>query len=270
MKATISIVLSYALAGLLCSGAGSKVSNLIKEAETADEPRLTVIIQQLLKINPKCGDAFSLRGLLKYSKADYQGAVQDFSKAISLKITTDQMLLHAYNYRYHAYIKLKDWEHALDTCVQCLEVQHSPLVAHDAALLCSKLGRSADVSKYLLLERKYHAEFRALPQKIVEKYFAPDKLDKTLAAANRSIHENPSDVHALLMRACCYEKKHEYDKELNDLNTVVKLEPNSPISYIARAGAYKLLGKTDLAIADLRKAHTLHSYAKNSLRGKPD
>ena len=45
---------------------------------------------------------------------------------------------------------------------------------------------------------------------------------------------------------------------MRDADEAVKLEPNAPVNYAARAAVMRALSRNDDAIADLRKALTLN------------
>jgi tetratricopeptide (TPR) repeat protein len=63
---------------------GHAISKLGNEDSTPDYQKLMVLCNKAIKLNPRDGKAFNLRGTSKYNLRDYKGALEDYTKAIEI------------------------------------------------------------------------------------------------------------------------------------------------------------------------------------------
>jgi tetratricopeptide (TPR) repeat protein len=77
---------------------------------------------------------------------------------------------------------------------------------------------------------------------------------RAYAASGAALNLLPGDADILTDRAEAAGSAGWYDKALDDLNRVLKAEPNRLEALIYRASAYRELGKLDLAVADIDRA----------------
>jgi hypothetical protein len=147
-------------AAIICSGAGlSQYDKLLTQMRhTQSESMQAELTDKLIALDPKRGDAYAARAVDKYFKKEYKAAIEDCSKALALNVKDRYWKTTALNYRYHSYIALNDLAHALPSCIQCLEFEHTPGVARDAAKLSRKAGKREDELKYSALVPQYAKE----------------------------------------------------------------------------------------------------------------
>jgi tetratricopeptide (TPR) repeat protein len=86
-------------------------------------------------------------------------------------------------------------------------------------------------------------------------YQSMGKFDKAIADYNDILKMDPDQEEALRYRGDCYFKEKMYDKAVSDYSKSIECDSMSAGStYLARAKAYDMLNKKDLAAADRRKA----------------
>jgi tetratricopeptide (TPR) repeat protein len=253
--------LGLLIVGLICCGAGqSSVDELLKQAKFAEPEQSKVLAEKILLIDPKCGDAYAIRGYTKFYTGDYDGAIKDCTKAISLHPKDPFYARSALNYRYHCYIQLEDWKNAMTDCLATLKIEHTPGVAHDAALLCTKVGDTAGAAKYEQLCATYLAAQKAHMKGLMQKEMDarnPATVDKVLEELNSELHKDPNDLQAYSLRADCYDTKKEYDKACQDLSRMIAVHPSAWPAYVRRSQIYGKAGNKKKAEEDLQKAKQL-------------
>jgi tetratricopeptide (TPR) repeat protein len=114
-SAPIGKTLTLMLGAIISSGAASddaqKLMEKVKFMRTPDAK--IALANQAIELDPKCGDAYAYKGYWEYLNKDYNGTIRDCSTAISLPLKDRYYRFTAFNYRYHAYIELKDYKRAL-------------------------------------------------------------------------------------------------------------------------------------------------------------
>ena len=225
-----------------------------------------------LALDPNCAEAIAVRGALKFSKKDYKGTIEDCSKALELKPKVPYFTRLALNFRYHAYIQLKDYKDAFDSCVQCLPLRSDIAVAADAVTLSKMLGRPNDVRKYVALANQWkNADEQEIKDRkdLAKNSKDPQKVDNVLAALGTMLKKDPDDMQARFIRVVCYRNKRTWcaqsnnpangattkkqllKSELADVNNL--LENDFPLEkqlLTERLVIDKELGRTDLAKRD--------------------
>jgi tetratricopeptide (TPR) repeat protein len=253
--------LGLLLVGLICCGAGQpSVDGLLKQAKFAPPEKAKELADKILAIDPKNGDAYAIRGYCKFFTGDYDGSIKDCTKAISLHPKDPFYARSALNYRYHCYIQQEDWKDAMTDCLATLKIEHTPGVAHDAALLCTKVGDKAGASKYEQLCATYLSEEKTKMMALMRKEKDardPAKVDKVLGELNAELQKDPSDLQACSLRADCYDTKKEYDKACQDLSRLIAAQPSAWPAYVRRSQVYLHSGNKKKSEEDLQKAKQL-------------
>ena len=89
-----------------------------------------------------------MRANARFRRQDSAGGASDNAKAIKLNSKNSTYLAEALNLRYHSYIAEQDWKKALPSCLECLKVEPTRDVAHDASLICKKMNDYPGFVKY--------------------------------------------------------------------------------------------------------------------------
>ncbi|TVR05272.1 MAG: tetratricopeptide repeat protein [Phormidium sp. GEM2.Bin31] len=170
---------------------------------------------------------------------DYETAVQDFSRAISLYGNTAR----AYHGRAIARLQLGDYDGAIADFSQALEFEPD------------------DVRTYTNRGNAYEA--MGDTEAAFEDY-------------NRAITLNPDYPDAYFNRASLYFKVGDFEAALEDLNQTLLLQPESARAFYNRAMVHLELDQLERAIADLETAEALFrkqddfassEYTLNTLKG---
>jgi tetratricopeptide (TPR) repeat protein len=80
------------------------------------------------------------------------------------------------------------------------------------------------------------------------------EIDRAIVDLDRALKLKSDYGDALTVRGAAFLRKKEYARALEDLDRAVALDQSGLESYLVRAQVHEAQGKTDLAIADLRKA----------------
>jgi tetratricopeptide (TPR) repeat protein len=171
----------------------------------------------VIEKNPRVTVAYYNRGVAKFNAKDYQGAVDDYSKAVQLKPDYAE----AYNNRGESKVRLQDCEGALKD--------------FDAAI-----AMKADYA---------HAYFnRANLKNRLKNYGAAiDDFNKTLSM-------EPHHVDTHFNRAYARSRLQDHEGALHDLSKVIELRPGNAVAYNNRGIAKAMLGDYRGAIDDFNKA----------------
>jgi Tfp pilus assembly protein PilF len=170
--------------------------------------------------NPTSADDYSQRGIARFEKNDFEGAIADFTKAIELK---GQQLEFCYYFRGIALYRLGKLDDAVADLSKAITLKQHPRFYDDRGnLLAQKAdfdGALADLNKAIELEPKYAKAYgdrgivrmmrgeNAAAESDFRKCFELDKrLESQFKTATsqikqqavlRSEHKKPSDVEVL-------------------------------------------------------------------------
>jgi TPR repeat/Tetratricopeptide repeat len=170
--------------------------------------------------NPASADDYSQRGIARFEKNDFDGAIADFTKAIELK---GQNLEFCYYFRGIALYRLNRLDEAIADLTKAITLKQHPRFYDDRGNLMAQKGdfdgALADLNKAIEIESKYAKAYgdRAIVHLMRGESTAAEfdlkkcfELDKTLeaqfrSAANRikqqavlrSEHQKPPDVEVV-------------------------------------------------------------------------
>jgi tetratricopeptide (TPR) repeat protein len=268
VSSLITVMVLSVSVSVSAPAATEQVTALLFKAQTATPVGAVEIANQILKIDPQNGDAYSILGCAKFAQEDYKGATEDLKKAVALKPQMRYYKRGAYSYLYHCYIQAKDWPSALKVCLESYKWDPSANVAHDIGVLYSKLGDQKQAQAYQAKSEAL-AKTKELEMKSKFALFKeardPKKVDSVLKKMNADLARDPKNESTLSMRAFCFEQKHQYVKARNDLDTLITISPAEGSYYGRRSKIDKLLGDPKKSLADdkLAKANgfdeeTLH------------
>lgn len=249
---------TYAVAA--AGGASSKIDELLTEAKFSSPSHSKMIGDQVLAMDPKSGDAYSLLAFAKYNNGSYDEAIELCKKALNLKFRMPFYQRTTLNYLYHCYLAKQEWKPALQHALECFKFQRSAAVAHDLSILYNKVGDPRLSNEYRLLENQISTH-QGVQFEHHMKLFSdaqnPKTVARALAEANEKLAKDPKDDEALSLRSHCYVTKKDYKKALADLDTLLYMYPTRGYVHYRRAQVYKLMGdaKNSAIESQTAKAH---------------
>jgi tetratricopeptide (TPR) repeat protein len=190
-------------------------------------------------------DEYIERGTALWHKADYEGAILNFSKAI----------------------ELDEASFGSDT------VQAERLVAtyFKRATLLSEIRRSyddaiADINRVIQIRPQWGEAY----EKRGQVYMAASDLSNAIADYTRAIEINPKFADAYFYRAIARNGLRDYAGEMEDLNTCIEIDPNDYRAYFYRGVARNNRRDFKGALADYDKGIELKPDSPTSyeLRGE--
>jgi Tetratricopeptide repeat. len=213
-------------------------------------PFANSLLGKLISRTPKDAQLYSDRGRLGLEQRQFQKAVDDCTKAISLGLNDSSV----HRRRGYCYLMLGDYKKGaadLEMALKLWEPDYEEMFAlNDHANLARAyklLGRGQDFKK---------AEKQA---KIDEKLqLALDKRDTaslsdSMTIANEILKGSPNFMQAYFARAIFENNTTDFAKSIADLNKVLSVVPNAvPVLYF-RADAYRETHEDDKAIKDYTK-----------------
>lgn len=186
-------------------------------------------LDQMIRVNPKNLTAVFFRGLAKFIKHDYKGALVDYNKIILL-VPKATGLEQVYNNRgviYESY-------------------------GEDAKAL-------ADYNKAIALNARIAEPYNGRANILLKK----GDLEKALLDYNKALELDSQMMPAYDGRAAIYLIKGELDKSLDDLDKALALAPNSPTTILQRGMILGLKGYWFAAADNLKAAIELNANASS-------
>lgn len=190
---------------------------------------------------------YAARGNIQAWKADYAGAITDFSEAINL----DPKSSVAYASRGHALNMTGDYDRAIDDLDKAIRFDpgHAYSYANRGLAFLSKKENDRairDLSEAIRLDPRYLMAYQN--RAIV--YFNTGEFDLSIRDCDEAIRLNPGQATSYLSRAAAYGKKGEYDRAITDYGEAIRVDPRSAKAYQGRSFVYRTKGDYDRAIRD--------------------
>jgi tetratricopeptide (TPR) repeat protein len=169
---------------------------------------------------------FVIESSEKYKKGDFQGAIADLDKAI----TINPQYAEAYNNRGLTYKALKDYQKAI-----------------------------ADYDKAIALNPKLALAYTNRGMI----YHALKEYPKAIADLDQAIAINANHIYAYNSRGNIYADLKDYPKAIADYDKAIVINPEYANAYYNRGNVYADLKDIPKAIADYRKAAALYLKQNN-------
>ncbi|MEP7213469.1 MAG: caspase family protein [Acidobacteriota bacterium] len=197
----------------------------------------------------------SARADIYFKKGEFQSAVDDYSRAISL----DPKYHYGYIARGDAYIKLNDITKALADYDKYAELEPDSTYPYSSRASYYKdkgdFPRAiAEYTRAIALQPKYGWLYYERGE-IYRKNLAD--LDKAIADHTKAIELSPDASNYHNVRGIAYDDKKEYAKAIVDFTKAIELNPKSSVLWNNRANCYERMGNTAAAAADRAKAAEL-------------
>jgi len=161
--------------------------------------------------------AYYNRGVVFYRMRQFDKAITDFDKAISLRPS----YYKAYNNRGLVLAQMGHYDLAIEN--------------YNIVIDLRPLDDTAYYNRGLALNRI-------------------GEVDRAKADFDRSIQLNPLNHKAYIGLGIVHGEKGLYSEAINDFNKAISLQPGDGIAYVNRGYAYSLRGSPDLAVSDFQKA----------------
>ena len=196
-------------------------------------------------------------GIVYIQKKEYDKAIVDFTKAI--EISPRYALAYANRGTAYSYKSYKDKEKAIADYTKAIEIDPTYAAIYNNRGSVYYIRRKydtaiTDYSKAIEIDPKYALAYvnRA------RAYYFKKEYDKAIADYTKIIEINPKSAAAYYDRGnLFYFQKKFYDKAIADYTKAIEINPNNALVYFMRAGAYRALGRHDLADADNKRASAL-------------
>ncbi|MCZ8040759.1 MAG: tetratricopeptide repeat protein [Microcystis sp. LE17-20A] len=204
--------------------------------------------------NGSTAENFFVQAMDKYDKADFDGAIVDFSQAIQLKPD----YAPAYMGRAMAYKGLGDLENQITELRKAAELlqKQGDTEAYQTTIDLIKVTQDLiDSMRSNPNSKLAFAQF--FLNKGIEEWKKGDFV-QAIAGFNLVIRLNPNDASAYLFRGNAYGQLKEYQKAIADYTQTLRLDPNYADAYNLRGLVYGMSGNRQKAIADLQKAANLY------------
>ncbi|GAL94912.1 MAG: tetratricopeptide repeat protein [Microcystis wesenbergii TW10] len=206
--------------------------------------------------NGSTAENFFVQAMDKYDKADFDGAIVDFSQAIQLKPDYAQ----AYMGRAMAYKGLGDLENQITELRKAAELLQkqgdTDTEIYQTTIDLIKVTQDLiDSIRSNPNSKLAFAQF--FLNKGIEEWKKGDFV-QAIAGFNLVIRLNPNDASAYLFRGNAYGQLKEYQKAIADYTQTLRLDPNYADAYNLRGLVYGMSGNRQKAIADLQKAANLY------------
>ena len=186
-----------------------QIGLLLETMDKKDEA--TKVLTDLVKEHPNDAEAQTALGNLLRSRKDFNGAIDAYTKAISLSKGPEKALWSLYYYRGIAYERAKTWPPA-----------------------------EADFKKALELFPEQPLVLNYLGYSWVDKNL---KLDEAFKMLRRAVELRPQDGYILDSLAWAHYKLGRYDEAVKELERAIELKPSDPVINDHLGDAYWRVGR---------------------------
>jgi tetratricopeptide (TPR) repeat protein len=196
------------------------------------------------------------QGTTQYLKGDNSSAIKAFDEAIRREPT----LAEAYIMRGSAYQAEGQFSRALADFNEAIRLEPKSARAHcDRAILEYELSQPektlADYNQAISLAPDFQRAYFDRGAYFRDRH----SYERAIADFSRAIQLMPDNLNAYGQRAYAYAKQGDRARATADANMAIRLKPRDFYLWRAtdlrlRAEAYRILGRTELALRDLREA----------------
>ena len=204
-----------------------------------------------IALAPNYAAAYNNRGLAKAYKSDYDGTTDDYDRAIAL----DPNNAAAYNNRGVAKAYKGDYDGATNDYDRAIALDPNYAAAYDNRGTAKTHkgdydGAIADYDRAIALDPNYAA---AYDNRGTAKTHKGD-YDGAIADYDRAIALDPNDTAAYNNRGLAKAHKGDYDGAIDDCSRAIALDPNNANAYNNRGIAKLSKGDYDGAVDDCSRA----------------
>ncbi len=244
----------YANCETLCSLADYSTDQM---GESDPSHPVERILEQAIKLDPKCSRAWTLLADTSFKKGDISKAVRYSDKSISVSQPKAPYHL-AYMVRAAVLAQVGRYDEALECAVKA----EKP-AGYRAELWRIKGSILENLKRYSEAAAAYRKAISIGNQSIdwttfqIVRCLEKQNLNKeAISELGALIKTNPADAEAYRVRASLKVKVNDLNGAIGDLSKVLELEPTTK-SYLERGKLYTRIGKKDLAKKDEQAAEKL-------------
>ncbi|KGG14985.1 MULTISPECIES: trypsin-like peptidase domain-containing protein [unclassified Prochlorococcus] len=229
---------------------------------------------------------YSYRGYAKAGLEDYQGAINDFTKAVELwpvdfksKSKTKlyrRTLARIHTSRGRAKIFLEDFEGAINDFTKVIKLKSTEEMVKSKAYNLRGIAKAEledyegainDFTKAIGIKP---ADNKSITGSYLNRAIAKMKsgdYEGTISDFTKAIKLDPYNKDNYVRRGLAKEEMKDYAGAISDYTKAIKLDPNNIRTYVNRAMAKELIKDESGACSDFRNAYRLgFSQAKNLMR----
>ncbi|MCC7529383.1 MAG: tetratricopeptide repeat protein [Candidatus Melainabacteria bacterium] len=244
----------YANCETLCSLADYSTDQM---GESDPSHPVEKILEQAIKLDPKCSRAWTLLADTSFKKGDIAKAIRYSDKSISVSQPKAPYHL-AYMVRAAVLAQVERYDEALE----CVVKAEKP-AGYRAELWRIKGSILENLKRYSEAAASYRKAISTSNQSIdwttfqIVRCLEKQNLNKeAISELCALIKTNPADAEAYRVRASLKVKVNDLNGAIGDLSKVLELEPTTK-SYLERAKLYERTGKKELSKKDMQAAEKL-------------
>jgi tetratricopeptide (TPR) repeat protein len=252
MKCYRTLLVTAALASLFIATASSAAEKEIDDAPV----ELLEYCTEKIQHEPAKADWYECRGVAYEEKHQYDLAIGDYGKAISL----DPGRAIFYLKRASVYGKKELYGQAIHDYTSAIKLDGKSFIAYsERGTAYGKLGEYdaalADLGKAIELQPDSSDLYlqRGSINETAKKYrSALADYTKASALAERQ-HDDGQRYDALVRCGMVYGLSKDFDRAIDNFNAAIAVDPGNGMAYYQRALIYKLQGIDNKALGDLKK-----------------
>lgn len=207
--------------------ASDLLAQAVAERKNGNFATANQLLNKSALLNPEVAQVYFEKGLFDLKKNEYRLAIVNFNKANDLS-ASDEVLF----YRGLAYLEANEVKDAFNDLSKFIKVQPTFIENREYNRILEKLG-SALQNEALVLQRQSRNE-------------------EAIIAYSNLLQIQPNNAEAYKNRSNIYLNKKEYQKAIDDLDQLVRLQPSNEV-YFLRGRCYLELNNVDAAVNDLVK-----------------
>ncbi len=198
--------------------------------------------------------AFTYRGFSYLKKNQFDGAIEDFTRAIGLDPENAWALAN----RGNAYFNKREYDAAMqdyDAALRLNPVGYATLF-YGRGSIYNANGDAAHAIEQFDAAIRLQPEFPEAFNNRGVAYFNNGQFGQAIGDYAQALHFRPGYASALQNRGNAYAAKGQYERAIEDYNKAIALKP-SAAAYRNRGNASRAMGQYDKAVSDLNAALAL-------------
>jgi tetratricopeptide (TPR) repeat protein len=210
-----------------------------------------------LALNPGYAAAYNNRGTVYSAEGDLEKAIKEYDKAIDL----DPKYAEAYNNRGKAYADKGDYDHAILNFNKTIELNPNYAEAYkNRGNAFDEKGDHDTAGKDYEKAIELDPDFAPAYINRGNLYSAKGDIDNAIKNYSKAAELNPYSAEAYNNLGLAYQTKGDLGSALKNLNKAIELKPTLTAAYYNRGNGYMALGNLEGAIQDYQKAVELNPH----------
>ena len=238
----------------------------ITEMNKADYDDAIIDYTRAITLDPKNTGAYYNRGVGYARKDDNDDAIADFTKAIGLGFNNPSVFAS----RGDVYVTTKDYPHAIQDYSRAIQLDPK------SATYLSKRGNTYyATTDYPHAIQDYGRAIQLGPKSVIflhnwrgNAYYAAGDYDRAIQDYSQAIQLDPKSAIYLGKRGNAYAAKGDYDNAIKDFDKALKLNPGSAEVHFSEGFVSAHKGDYDKAIKDYSQAIKLSPLYANAYYGR--